>query len=95
MCSTRRYYPRLRLLTPSGRVLGNDALDASVDPVEKQFRKYVIRGQRPDVINRRIHGGMRVVLLAATTTSPPAVVLFDDAKEPCHPSTIWLGRRPR
>jgi hypothetical protein len=67
-------------------------LDASVDPVEKQLRKYLFSGERPDVINCSIHSGTRVVLLTATTTSPPAVVLLDHAKEPCHPSTVGLKR---
>jgi hypothetical protein len=30
-----------------------DALDASVNPVEKQHRSYLISGERPDVIDSR------------------------------------------
>ena len=59
--------------------------------MKEKLRRSLLSRERLDVLDGVVQPRMRVVFLPAVATSPAAIILFDDAEEPGHRTSIRLA----
>ena len=67
------------------------AFDSAVQAMKEKLRRSLLSRERLDVLDGLVQPRMRVVFLPAVATSPAAIILFDDAEEPGHRTSIRLA----